>query len=363
VIMSKFTGSEFFPGGLGTFEAPRNQFLVFEQGPSVDITLQWAKYFDAADETSLSRIYGGIHPTADDIPGRFIGAEIGADAFRFASSLYGINSNATRASFKVSKHFTDGNNLAEVTVAISCNTGLILDQNKRLSDGEAVEFVVTGFTEGNLSCSVTEVDAAAYVAEYNNIPRAIINDSACEYQQVLNGDQYECAISNSPAAVNVVISKDWIFTSSSAADIDTGYTLTLYCDAPIEGGYSAGNQAVAGPACPRAEPAESGQGDGGIFDWCKAFNGDGAATFSARVIPEFPGSTCYVLETGQDATVLADQSDCTDMMIRAGQGATCTVTNTIFFEGIHTLNPLGLAILSLLMLTLGLLGFRRLGAV
>lgn len=80
-ILTLLTGSPWFPGGLGEFEAPMNDFLVFEQGPSVDITLQWAKYADASDQTSISRIYGGIHPTADDIPGRYMGAAIGPDAF------------------------------------------------------------------------------------------------------------------------------------------------------------------------------------------------------------------------------------------------------------------------------------------
>lgn len=79
-LMAAFTGDEYFPGGLAEFEAPQNQFLVFEQGPSVDVTLQWARYADAADECSLSRIYGGIHPPADDIPGRFMGAVIGPEA-------------------------------------------------------------------------------------------------------------------------------------------------------------------------------------------------------------------------------------------------------------------------------------------
>ena len=69
-VMTLVTGDAFFPGGMGAFVAPQNEFLVFEEGPSVDITLQWATYADASDETSLSRIYGGIHPTADDIPGR-----------------------------------------------------------------------------------------------------------------------------------------------------------------------------------------------------------------------------------------------------------------------------------------------------
>lgn len=88
VVMTRFTGDEYFPGGLGEFFAPMNEFLVFEDGPSVDCTLQWAKYYDAADECSLSRIYGGIHPTADDIPGRFMGSEIGNEAFDLAMAVF-----------------------------------------------------------------------------------------------------------------------------------------------------------------------------------------------------------------------------------------------------------------------------------
>jgi hypothetical protein len=66
----------------------KNEFLVFEDGPSVDVTLQWATYRDASDQTSLSRIWGGIHPPVDDIPGRVIGEKIGADAFGLAERYF-----------------------------------------------------------------------------------------------------------------------------------------------------------------------------------------------------------------------------------------------------------------------------------
>lgn len=88
VIMELLTGDAFFPGGMGEFHAPQNEFLVFEDGPSVDLTLQWATYRDASDQTSLSRIWGGIHPPADDIPGRIIGEAIGADAFALAEKYF-----------------------------------------------------------------------------------------------------------------------------------------------------------------------------------------------------------------------------------------------------------------------------------
>lgn len=97
-LLTLMTGSPYFPNGMGEFEAPVNEFLVFEDGPSQDIILQWATYQDASDQCSLSRIWGGIHPPADDINGRIIGYEIGIDAFVFGtkyfdSEILGINNN------------------------------------------------------------------------------------------------------------------------------------------------------------------------------------------------------------------------------------------------------------------------------
>ena len=91
-VLTALTGSEYFPGGMSGFEIAANQFLVFENGPSVDMTLQWATYQDASDQCSLSRIWGGIHPPADDIPGRIIGEQIGTSAFALAESYF----NGTR---------------------------------------------------------------------------------------------------------------------------------------------------------------------------------------------------------------------------------------------------------------------------
>ncbi|MFT6336730.1 MAG: hypothetical protein ACJATI_003491, partial [Halioglobus sp.] len=87
-ILTMLTGDEFFPGGMGTFEVKKNEFLVFEDGPSQDLTLQWATYRDASDQTSLSRIWGGIHPPADDIPGRKIGIDVANDVYAKAESLF-----------------------------------------------------------------------------------------------------------------------------------------------------------------------------------------------------------------------------------------------------------------------------------
>ncbi|MDC0429510.1 dockerin type I domain-containing protein, partial [Phycisphaerales bacterium] len=83
-LMTRMTGSEYFPGGLAEYLASRGSFLVFEDGPTVNVRLQWVSYRDASDQCSLSRIWGGIHPPADDIPGRLMGLVIGPQAWDLA---------------------------------------------------------------------------------------------------------------------------------------------------------------------------------------------------------------------------------------------------------------------------------------
>ena len=88
-MLTMLTGSPYFPGGLGEYVIPANSnFLGFEAGPSTEIRLQWATYKDASDQASVSRIWGGIHPPFDDIPGRQIGAQIGNAAHVKAKSYF-----------------------------------------------------------------------------------------------------------------------------------------------------------------------------------------------------------------------------------------------------------------------------------
>lgn len=86
-IMTLVTGDEYFPGGMNEFVAVAGQYLLAEDGPSETIKLQWAKYKDASDQCSLSRIYGGLHPPQDDIPGRKVGMIVGPQAFNKVNGL------------------------------------------------------------------------------------------------------------------------------------------------------------------------------------------------------------------------------------------------------------------------------------
>jgi hypothetical protein len=88
-VMTAITGSPYFPGGLSEWTIHPGE-LITEMGPSQDVTLQWATYFDAADQAGLSRLYGGIHIPADDSEGRRIGALCGKDAWALALRHFGF---------------------------------------------------------------------------------------------------------------------------------------------------------------------------------------------------------------------------------------------------------------------------------
>jgi hypothetical protein len=87
-ILTRFTGSAYFPGGMGVYTCVESEFLVFEDGPSETFDFQWATYYDAADNSGQSRILGGIHPPFDDYPGRVLGAQAADRAHARAVDLF-----------------------------------------------------------------------------------------------------------------------------------------------------------------------------------------------------------------------------------------------------------------------------------
>jgi hypothetical protein len=82
------------------------------------------------------------------------------------------------------------------------------------------------------------------------------------------------------------------------------------------------------------------------------------------VTPSAGGTMVNIWEMGQDSSVETSNTCGTGShgsveIMPAGAPPTCTFTNTVFFEGIPTLNQYGMAILALLMLGVGFVGFRR----
>jgi hypothetical protein len=86
-VMTAITGTPYFPGGLFRSTVPADSLQV-ELGPSRDVVLEWATYYDAADQAGVSRLYGGIHIPADDFGGRRIGSQCGKEAWTLARRYF-----------------------------------------------------------------------------------------------------------------------------------------------------------------------------------------------------------------------------------------------------------------------------------
>jgi hypothetical protein len=86
-VLTEFTGSPYFPGGMLEWTVKKGE-LKNDDGPTRDIRLQWATYYDAADDAGTSRLYGGIHISADDLAGRKLGSVCGREAWNRAQRYF-----------------------------------------------------------------------------------------------------------------------------------------------------------------------------------------------------------------------------------------------------------------------------------
>jgi hypothetical protein len=187
-VLTKLTGSKYFPGGMGEYIIPANVlYLGFENGPSADIKLQWATYKDASDQASLSRIWGGIHPPFDDMPGRLIGTEIGVDAFQKAKDLF-INGivPVTLLSFTTAE-----NNCA---VDIKWTTS---------SEINAKSFTIWRSEDGvNFNTKIAEIDAQTGNSTSKNYSAVDMSPFAYSYYKLV-----ETAVDGKRTEFPIVISK------------------------------------------------------------------------------------------------------------------------------------------------------------
>ena len=243
-----------------------------------------------------------------------------------------------RTTFEVLKNFDD-DNPADVDVTLNCFTGLPLTQTQTISEGQNVEFVVTDFDDGELDCEVTEGDVEGYSAEYYNGTDS--SSDSCEFEDVAFGAANVCTITNTPDPVEVEVNKDWIIEGSGGDELDGGYKLKLFCDNKIVDGYDLPN------------------GNYSKTLYSNYHSNLNDASYHADVVPDWDGGTqCYVEETVYDSGVEV-ANDCEAILVELGGDPSCVITNTVFYEGIPTLSNYGLALLTLMMLGVGFVGFRR----
>ena len=162
-----------------------------------------------------------------------------------------------------------------------------------------------------------------------------LRDDGCYFDKLLYGS-FICDLANGLDAVEVKVAKEWL--------------------GDLEQLESEVGQLIATAYYTCYDVLESPDGTPGMIGGSLYFEGE-EDTDIISVYPYWDGKPfCMVTEDPMMSAVEADVSDCVKVEIAPGIDGECTITNTVFFEGIPTLSRRGIVLLTLLMLGVGLIG-------
>lgn len=242
-----------------------------------------------------------------------------------------------QARFLVTKSFSDGN-ASEVEVTLTCNNGLPLVQSFMISEGNPVTFILSSFTPGVANCEITETIAVdGYAVNYDN--GITISQTSCEYTDVgvVSGD-YSCTITNAAENGMFTVNMEWVIDGMGGIEVDQVAAVTIWCDAATI-------------------PGTFDDQSGNWFFTTSLENGQSA---TVMVDTTTGPATCWATQDVSDVSGVEPSGDCGPQTVGAAAEASCTFTNAVIFEGIPSMNRYGLALLVLLMMGVGMVGFRRL---
>ena len=280
-------------------------------------------------------ITGWVNPGPDENLGV---CSNGLPAAAAASISFDFNVTTT---FRVTKDFSDDNS-DPVEVHLQCDAGIPLYQSFMLTEGSKVDFVVRDYQPGELDCRVWETPVDDYEASYEaSAPSGVgtpSSDANGCYFNAVEGGGFLCAIANEADPGTFTVDKEWILGETEEEDIDLVAYVTLVCnaeiledDAQMADGYWYVNRELIGET-----------------DWV-TITVDAAA-----------GTTQCAASESQIPSYVSVDNGCADMRdVVSGADTSCLIVNTMFFEGIPTLSHYGLAILVVLTLGIGAVGFRR----
>ena len=159
-----------------------------------------------------------------------------------------------------------------------------------------------------------------------------MSDTSCEFEGVLGGRR-SCVITNSPEPTEITINTTFENYPSDdvASDVDTSFDMVLNCSnvSPVpEGPY--GNAEV--------ETSD----DEFVVSWYAE-----------------PGETADCTATLYPASTAVEGDSCEFSFEVGDEEAGCDLVGITFFEGVPTLSQYGMALMALLMLGVGFIGFRR----
>jgi len=197
--------------------------------------------------------------------------------------------------------------------------------------------VVVDFENGELGCTVTETAGAdGYTVSYFNGTET--SEDGCVFEGVGYGQALSCQITNTLDQVEVEVTKEWIDENPQ---------------------FDAINIAEALWSCTNVADLCDGGGSCNSSGGLDFYGNPGVDSF--YVYPDWEdGTICSVYEVFlPDGGIEVDDSDCQGIVLFPGDTGSCVIYNTRLYEGIPTLSQYGLALMALLMLGVGFIGFRR----
>ena len=325
---------------IGTFDASTLVWTIGDHpvGVSANLTITLTVGYEAAAGTDVISATGTVAADQTD-PDESNNTAVDPTSIEDAAS--------GASSFATSIDFSD-DNPAVVTATITCNNGLPLTQSIDISEGAGVNFIVDtlSFTTPGVTCEVT---IAGLDGAYTAMASANGGDAAasCVFVAAIAGDgeavfdnsrNNSCAFVAAADAAMYTVTKEWNVPGAGFEEMDYDVDVTISCDSEIL-------------------TVDGSDHDGSST--ATVVLGDGESSY-VTVDTSAGAAQCSATEDVSQSGVESEASeDCTDADLPAGGSASCTFTNTVFFEGIPTLSQYGLAIMALLMLGIGFVGFRR----
>ena len=182
------------------------------------------------------------------------------------------------ANINVLKDFTD-NNPMDVTIMVTCSSGLVTATDPTASESNDANFTVTGFDVG-ATCQATESIPFGYTA----------NQAGCATLNITHQGTVQCTIVNTPTQATFTVYKD-VEPDNPLITV----TITVTC--------------TSGNVSPASAPASEGS----------------PAVFTITVFG--PGTTCSASEAAPPG-YNGNTAPCQNVSITNGNNSSCTITNT-----------------------------------
>lgn len=236
--------------------------------------------------------------------------------------------------------FFDSNADETLTVTFSCNDGNNPNAVAVLGDGDSFRHPNDGMAD-TFVCTVTATDVNEnYYVTYS--AGGVTSPLPCEFDAGDLGETNEvsCAIEAYPETATITVTKTWVFPGAGGDEVDTSATIEARAAIGVlDAGVECEDESTTAECVYLSFSGEEDEAD---------------VVVNAVV----DGVDVTFMEMGTDSAVEVTNG-CGTVTVEPGDEVECGFTNTVFFEGIPTLSQYGMAIMVLLMLGVGFVGFRR----